>query len=78
MKWDQLDVDPKEFPNLQISTLSLASSPSIFRPFTQPFLIKNLKAGLEISSGTLSFTKTEIADTIGFFWFLGREGPYFV
>ena len=34
-----------------------------FLPFTQPFLIGNLKAGLQLSSGTLSITKMEIADT---------------
>ena len=31
--------------NLQISTSSQTSSLSIFRPFTQPFLTRNLKAG---------------------------------
>ena len=34
--------------NLQISTISQASSPLIFRPFTQPFLIRNLKADSQL------------------------------
>ena len=38
-----------------------------FRPFTQPFLTRNLKADSQLSR-TLLFTKMEIADTN--FWFL--------
>ena len=34
-----------EHLELRISTLSQTSSPSTFRPFTQPFLTRNLKAG---------------------------------
>ena len=50
-----------------ISTISQASRPLIFRPFTQPFYTRNLKADSQLSSKTLSFTKMEIADTN--FWF---------
>ena len=57
----------KNIFNLQISTISQALSPLIFRPFTQPFLTKNLKADSQLSSGTLLFTKMGIADTN--FWF---------
>ena len=53
--------------NLQISTVPLALHPSIFRPFTQPFLAKNFKAGSLLAPGTLSFSKMEIEDTnLGF------------
>ena len=38
-----------------------------FRPFRQLFLTRNLKADSQLSSGTLLFTKIEIADTN--FWF---------
>ena len=49
--------------HLNISTISQALSPLIFRPFTQPFLTKNFKADSQLSSGTLLCTKMGIADT---------------
>ena len=47
--------------------ISEVFSPLNFRPFTQSFLTKNLKADSQLSSGTLIFTKMGIADAN--FWF---------
>ena len=44
--------------------------------YTQQFLTQSLKADSQLSSGTLLFTKMEIADKM--FLVLGCEGPYFV
>ena len=48
----------------------------IFRPFTQPFLDRKLKADSKLSFGTLLFTKN--GNRRYKFLVLGREGPYFV
>ena len=47
----------------KFSTIPQASSHLIFRPFTQPFLTRNLKADSQPSSRTILFKKMEIADT---------------
>ena len=53
-----------------------ASSPLIFRPFSQLFLIKDLESGSQLSSGIPSFTKNENRRYKCVV--LGRKGPYFV
>ena len=53
--------------HLQSPNFNHITSPLIFRPFTQPFRTRNLKADSQLSFGTVLFTKMEIADTN--FWF---------
>ena len=62
--------------NLKITTISQASRPLISRPFTQPFITRNLKADLQLSFGTFLFTKN--GNRRYKFLVSGREGPYFV
>ena len=55
---------------------SQASNHLIFRPFAQPSLTRNLKAGSQLSYGTPSVTKIVIGDANTCFFV--REEPYFV
>ena len=66
----------KNIFSLQISTISQASSPLIYRPFTQPFLTRNFKADSQLSSTNSFIHKNEYRRYK--FWVLGREGHYFV